>query len=84
MNLEDALPAGTRQDSAAMAVALHAGVLTDLGPMKSTQFALEQALAMHKRTPLSRHLEIETYTWDVPRSPRPGTSSSTSAASSSG
>jgi hypothetical protein len=20
---------------------------------------------MHKRTPLSRHLEIETYTWDV-------------------
>jgi hypothetical protein len=33
--------------------------------MKSTQFALEQALAMHKQTPLSRHLEIETYTWDV-------------------
>ena len=33
--------------------------------MKSTRFALEQALAMHKKTPLSRHLEIETYTWDV-------------------
>jgi hypothetical protein len=39
--------------------------LEDLGPMKTTRFALEQALAMHKKTPLSRHLEIETYTWDV-------------------
>ena len=39
--------------------------LEDLGPLKSTRFALEQALAMHKKTPLSRHLEIETYTWDV-------------------
>src|SRR5215831_3479284 len=39
--------------------------LKDLGPCQSTQFALEQALAMHKKTPLSRHLEIETYTWDV-------------------
>ena len=27
--------------------------------------ALEQALAVHKKTPLSTHLEIETYTWDV-------------------
>ena len=39
--------------------------LEDFGPLHSTQFALAQALAMHKRTPLSRHLEIETYTWDV-------------------
>ena len=31
----------------------------------TTRFALEQALAFHKKTPLSTHLEIETYTWDV-------------------
>jgi hypothetical protein len=40
--------------------------LTDLGGyFGTTRFALEQALAVHKKTPLSTHLEIETYTWDV-------------------
>jgi hypothetical protein len=40
--------------------------LTDLGgAFGTTRFALEQALAVHKQTPLSTHLEIETYTWDV-------------------
>jgi hypothetical protein len=39
--------------------------LTDLGAFGTTRFALEQALAVHKKTPLSSHLEIETYTWDV-------------------
>jgi hypothetical protein len=40
--------------------------LTDLGgSFGTTRFALEQALAVHKETPLSPHLEIETYTWDV-------------------
>jgi len=40
--------------------------LNDLGgAFGTTRFALEQALAVHKKTPLSAHLEIETYTWDV-------------------
>jgi hypothetical protein len=40
--------------------------LDDLGGVfGTTRFALEQALAFHKKTPLSTHLEIETYTWDV-------------------
>jgi hypothetical protein len=39
--------------------------LDDLGAFGTTRFALEQALAVHKKTPLSQHLEIETYTWDV-------------------
>ena len=40
--------------------------LEDLGgAFGTTRFALEQALAVHKQTPLSTHLEIETYTWDV-------------------
>jgi len=67
LNLEDAF-AGWATDKTPRQWRSHFHVpvfLTDLGPMKSTQFALEQALAMHKQTPLSRHLEIETYTWDV-------------------
>src|SRR5438552_4101501 len=67
MNLEDAF-AGWDKDKTPRQWRTHFHVpvfLTDLGPFKSTQFALEQALAMHKKTPLSRHLEIETYTWDV-------------------
>ena len=67
LNLEDAM-AGWQTDKTPRQWRTHFHVpvfLKDLGPCESTQFALEQALAMHKRTPLSRHLEIETYTWDV-------------------
>jgi hypothetical protein len=67
LNLEDAM-ATWQTDKTPRQWRTHFHVpvfLEDLGPLKSTRFALEQALAMHKRTPLSRHLEIETYTWDV-------------------
>jgi sugar phosphate isomerase/epimerase len=39
--------------------------LDDLGEFKTTRFAIEDALKCHKAQPLSRQLEIETYTWDV-------------------
>ena len=39
--------------------------LDDLGPFRTTRFAIEEALRFHKLKPLSRQLEIETYTWDV-------------------
>jgi hypothetical protein len=39
--------------------------LDDLGELGTTRFAIEEALRMHKALPLSRQLEIETYTWDV-------------------
>jgi hypothetical protein len=39
--------------------------LDDLGPFRTTRFAIEDALKFHKARPLSRQLEIETYTWDV-------------------
>ena len=39
--------------------------LEELGPFQTTRFAVEAALRMHRETPLSDHLEIETYTWDV-------------------
>jgi sugar phosphate isomerase/epimerase len=39
--------------------------LDDLGAFASTQSFVREALALHRRAPLSDHLEVETYTWDV-------------------
>jgi hypothetical protein len=68
LNLEDAFAAWTA-DSGRRDWRTHFHVpifLDDLGPLLgTTRFALEQALSMHRATPLSRQLEIETYTWDV-------------------
>jgi hypothetical protein len=67
LNLEDAFAAwesdpGPRE----WRVHIHVPVfLDDLGAFRSTRFAIEDALAFHKTLPLSRQLEIETYTWDV-------------------
>ena len=67
LNLEDALAAwasdpGPRE----WRVHFHVPVfLDDLGAFRSTRFAIEDALAFHKARPLSRQLEIETYTWDM-------------------
>jgi sugar phosphate isomerase/epimerase len=34
-------------------------------PLGSTRDVLERVLALHRATPICRHLEVETYTWDV-------------------
>jgi hypothetical protein len=39
--------------------------LDDLGEFRTTRSKIEDAVAVHAETPLSDHLEIETYTWDV-------------------
>ena len=67
LNLEDAFEA-FQKDPGPREWRTHFHVpvfLDDLGAFRTTRFALEQALAFHKKTPLSPHLEIETYTWDV-------------------
>jgi len=67
LNLEDAFKAWT-SDPGPREWRTHFHVpvfLDDLGAFGTTRFALEQALAVHKQTPLSAQLEIETYTWDV-------------------
>jgi sugar phosphate isomerase/epimerase len=68
LNVEDAIavweadPSGERE----WRVHIHVPVfLDDLGAFHSTRFAIADALAVHRETPLSRHLEIETYTWDM-------------------
>jgi sugar phosphate isomerase/epimerase len=67
LNLEDAFEAwssdpGPRE----WRTHIHVPVfLEDLGAFRTTRFAIEDALRFHKANPLSRQLEIETYTWDV-------------------
>jgi hypothetical protein len=67
LNLEDAFAAWTRDPGPReWRTHFHVPVfLEDLGAFRTTRFALEDALQFHKATPLSRQLEIETYTWDV-------------------
>ncbi len=36
-----------------------------LGALHSTQGFLAELLALHRRDPITTHLEVETYTWDV-------------------
>jgi hypothetical protein len=69
LNLQDAFAAFERDPGGQREWRTHFHVpvfLTDLGEhFKTTRFAIEEALAFHKRHPLSAQLEIETYTWDV-------------------
>jgi len=69
LNLQDAFAAYEKNPTAQREWRIHFHVpvfLEDLGEhFKTTRFAIEEALAFHKRTPLSAQLEIETYTWDV-------------------
>lgn len=67
LNLEDAF-AAWEKDPGPREWRTHFHVpvfLDDLGVFKTTRFAIEEALRFHKATPVSRQLEIETYTWDV-------------------
>jgi hypothetical protein len=67
LNLEDAFVAWKENPGAReWRTHIHVPVfLDDLGRFRTTRFAIEDALRFHKTNPLSRQLEIETYTWDV-------------------
>ena len=67
LNLEDAFEAWKKNPgSREWRTHIHVPVfLDDLGPFRTTRFAIEDALKFHKANPVSRQLEIETYTWDV-------------------
>lgn len=66
-DLPEALAAlGDSEESREWRVHFHVPIfLDDLGEFSSTQFFVQQALERHRRKPLSEHLEVETYTWDV-------------------
>jgi hypothetical protein len=68
IGLEDAIaayradPTGTHE----WRVHFHVPVfLDDLGPFRTTRFAIADQLAYHREHDVSHQLEIETYTWDV-------------------
>jgi len=67
LNLEDAFEAWrTNPGPREWRTHFHVPVFLDsLGELGTTRFAIEDALRFHKANPLSRQLEIETYTWDV-------------------
>ncbi|MEV6647554.1 metabolite traffic protein EboE [Amycolatopsis sp. NPDC051371] len=68
LNLTDAIAAWQREPGGRREWRTHFHVpvfLDDLGPFRTTRFAVEQALDRHRVRPQSSHLEIETYTWDV-------------------
>ncbi len=67
LNLEDAFAAWDKEPSPReWRIHFHVPVFLDeLGEFRTTRFAIEDALRFHKANPLSRQLEIETYTWDV-------------------
>ena len=67
LNLEDAI-AAWESDPGPREWRTHFHVpvfLQDLGPFQTTRSGIDDALRIHARTPLSTHLEIVTYTWDV-------------------
>ena len=39
--------------------------MDDLGEFSSTRSFISEVLAIHKRNPVSAHLEVETYTWNA-------------------
>lgn len=68
LNLGDAIKAWREAPGGAREWRTHFHVpvfLDEIGGFRTTRSNIAAALEMHKRTPLSDHLEIETYTWDV-------------------
>jgi hypothetical protein len=69
LNLEDAIAAYEKDPGGEREWRIHFHVpvfLESLGEhFKTTRFAIAEALAFHRKNPLSAQLEIETYTWDV-------------------
>jgi hypothetical protein len=67
LNMEDAFAAWA-EDPGPREWRIHFHVpifLERLGALETTRAATAAALAVHRATALSRHVEIETYTWDV-------------------
>ncbi len=68
LNLSDAIAAwhASPEGSSEWRTHFHVPVFLDhLGAFRTTRAGIVDALRVHAATPLSDHLEIETYTWDV-------------------
>ena len=66
VDLPQALAAGGAAAGAELRVHFHVPVfLEQMAHFGTTQAFLAEILALHRADPISRHLEAETYTWDV-------------------
>jgi len=66
VDLPQALAAGGATAGAELRVHFHVPVfLEQMEHFGTTQAFLAEILALHRAEPISRHLEAETYTWDV-------------------
>ena len=66
LNLRDAMTCWEPGEPTEWRTHFHVPVfLDDLDGLGTTRFAIAEALAKHRATPLSDQVEIETYTWDV-------------------
>ena len=64
LDLEEALAQATSTNE--WRVHFHTPLFADPSPpLASTRDVLEHILAVHRRAPLCRHLEVETYTWSI-------------------
>jgi len=67
VDLPEALATATgKADGREWRVHCHVPIfMDDLGAFSSTRSFISEVLAIHKRHPVSGHLEVETYTWNV-------------------
>ncbi len=66
LDLPQALAADGAAAGAELRVHFHVPVfLEQMAHFGTTQAFLAEILALHRADPISRHLEVETYTWDV-------------------
>lgn len=66
LDLPDALAQGAEANGREWRVHFHVPVfLHDLVAFSTTQGFLKDVIALHREAPVSPHLEVETYTWDV-------------------
>jgi sugar phosphate isomerase/epimerase len=67
LNIEEACAAWSpSSDLTEWRIHFHVPIFLEaLGELQTTRFAIEEALRLHKAAPLTRQLEVETYTWDV-------------------
>lgn len=66
LDLPDALGAAGALAAQEWRVHFHVPIFqADIPPLATTQDFLSEILALHREGPISPHLEVETYTWDV-------------------
>lgn len=66
LDLPEALAARDLDPAGEWRVHFHLPVFAaPIPPLGSTRDVLERVLALHRDRPIARHLEVETYTWDV-------------------